>query len=86
MARLLPALSQARNRTLRDQCVANLRQLGIGLQVMVANDHAYPLLFKFCDGHAESLKLKTLFRATNDLALDRWNRDHQPHLDLAAPN
>jgi len=212
MAMLLPALSQARNRAQRDQCVANLRQLGLGLQVMVANDHAYPLLFKnsagigtwmeqlaidglacsqpltnfirhgiwqcpspvwlkpdtnalpiaygynvggvvsdesadlnfglggapstgkptresqvicpadmiamgdvfsqrpaltrepaygyrpanrrhqgrgnvvFCDDHAESLKLKTLFRATNDLALDRWNRDHQPHLDLAAPN
>ncbi len=33
----------------------------------------------FCDGHEESPVLEFLFDETNDLALCRWNRDHQPH-------
>lgn len=33
----------------------------------------------FCDGHVESPTLKSLFVDTNDAALVRWNRDHQPH-------
>ncbi len=33
----------------------------------------------FCDGHVESPTLKFLFVDTNDAALIRWNRDHQPH-------
>jgi len=33
----------------------------------------------FCDGHVESPTLKILFEDTNDAALVRWNRDHQPH-------
>lgn len=33
----------------------------------------------FCDGHAESPTLKSLFEDTGDEALSRWNRDHQPH-------
>jgi prepilin-type processing-associated H-X9-DG protein/prepilin-type N-terminal cleavage/methylation domain-containing protein len=33
----------------------------------------------FCDGHVESLSLKSLFSNTNSAALARWNRDHQPH-------
>lgn len=33
----------------------------------------------FCDGHVEALTLQTLFYATNDAALSRWNKDHQPH-------
>lgn len=33
----------------------------------------------FCDGHAETLTLKVLFEDTEDAALTRWNRDHQPH-------
>ena len=33
----------------------------------------------FCDDHVESTKLKSLFEDTSDLALSRWNRDHQPH-------
>ncbi len=39
----------------------------------------------FCDGHVESPTLKSLFVATNDTALARWNRDHQPHRDLLDP-
>lgn len=35
----------------------------------------------FCDGHVESPKLKFVFEDTNDEALVRWNRDHQPHRD-----
>ena len=33
----------------------------------------------FCDGHVETMTLKTLFDDTNDVALARWNKDHQPH-------
>ncbi len=35
----------------------------------------------FCDGHVEALSFKTLFWETNDVALSRWNKDHQPHRD-----
>jgi prepilin-type processing-associated H-X9-DG protein len=35
----------------------------------------------FCDGHVESPKLQFLFDDSSDAALDRWNRDHQPHRD-----
>jgi prepilin-type processing-associated H-X9-DG protein len=44
-ALLLPALSLAKARAQRIQCVSNLHQLGIGLTVILANDHAYPLDF-----------------------------------------
>ncbi len=35
----------------------------------------------FCDGHVESAMQRVLFDDTNDAALVRWNRDHQPHRD-----
>jgi prepilin-type processing-associated H-X9-DG protein/prepilin-type N-terminal cleavage/methylation domain-containing protein len=49
-ALLLPVLSQAKKRAQRIQCVGNLHQLGVGLQVVVANDHTYPLLFENTNG------------------------------------
>jgi prepilin-type N-terminal cleavage/methylation domain-containing protein/prepilin-type processing-associated H-X9-DG protein len=49
-ALLLPALSQAQKRAQRIQCVGNLRQLGIGLQVIISSDHSYPLLFGGTNG------------------------------------
>lgn len=39
----------------------------------------------FCDGHVESPTLKFLFEDTNDAALARWNRDHQPHREKLSP-
>ena len=42
-ALLLTAVSQAKGRALRIQCANNLRQLGLGLQVILSNDHGYPL-------------------------------------------
>ena len=33
----------------------------------------------FCDDHVESPTLNFLFVDTNNAALVRWNRDHQPH-------
>jgi prepilin-type N-terminal cleavage/methylation domain-containing protein/prepilin-type processing-associated H-X9-DG protein len=42
-ALLLPAISLAKARALRIQCVNNVRQLGIGLQNILASDHAYPM-------------------------------------------
>jgi len=35
----------------------------------------------FCDAHVDSPKLQFLFEDTNDVALARWNFDHQPHRD-----
>ena len=42
-ALLLAAVSQAKGRALRIQCVNNVRQLGIGLQAFVADNDVYPL-------------------------------------------
>lgn len=39
----------------------------------------------FCDGHVESLSLKTLFESTDPEDLKRWNADGQPHNDLSPP-
>jgi prepilin-type processing-associated H-X9-DG protein/prepilin-type N-terminal cleavage/methylation domain-containing protein len=42
-ALLLTAISQAKARAQRIECANNLRQLGVGLQVTLSNDHGYPL-------------------------------------------
>lgn len=42
-ALLLPALSQAKTRAQRTACASNLHQLGIGLGIILASHHAYPL-------------------------------------------
>ena len=42
-ALLLTAVSLAKGRAQRIQCVGNLHQLGLGLQTILADDHAYPL-------------------------------------------
>jgi prepilin-type processing-associated H-X9-DG protein len=49
-ALLLPALSQAKKRAQRIQCVGNLHQLDIGLQVILASDHSYPLFMENTNG------------------------------------
>ncbi len=49
-ALLLPVLSQAKKRAQRIQCVGNLRQLGLGLQVILASDHEYPLFLENTNG------------------------------------
>ncbi len=41
-ALLLPALSKSKSKAQQIQCVGNLRQLGLGLQNFVADNHAYP--------------------------------------------
>jgi prepilin-type N-terminal cleavage/methylation domain-containing protein/prepilin-type processing-associated H-X9-DG protein len=35
----------------------------------------------FCDGHVENLLPGNLFGVTNPLVAQRWNVDHQPHLE-----
>jgi prepilin-type processing-associated H-X9-DG protein/prepilin-type N-terminal cleavage/methylation domain-containing protein len=44
VALLLPALSMSKARAQRIRCASNLHQLGIGLGIILGNDHAYPLL------------------------------------------
>jgi prepilin-type N-terminal cleavage/methylation domain-containing protein len=47
---LLPAISQSKRKAQRIQCVGNLHQLGIGLQVILASDHGYPLFMENTNG------------------------------------
>jgi prepilin-type processing-associated H-X9-DG protein len=42
-ALLLTAVSQGKARALRIQCAGNEHQLGVGLQVLLSNNHGYPL-------------------------------------------
>jgi len=44
-ALLLPVISQSKKRAQQIQCVSNLRQLGLGIQNFVADNHAYPSIF-----------------------------------------
>lgn len=46
VALLLPALTRAKARSQRVQCVSNLHQLGIALQTVLSNNHGYPLLIE----------------------------------------
>jgi prepilin-type N-terminal cleavage/methylation domain-containing protein/prepilin-type processing-associated H-X9-DG protein len=50
-ALLLPAISQSKARAQRIQCVNNLRQLGVGLQVILSNGHSYPLFWVNSDNN-----------------------------------
>src|SRR5437762_12619240 len=43
-ALLLSSLSSAKARAQRIQCVNNLHQLGVGLQVILENNHGYPVM------------------------------------------
>ncbi|HEY4417165.1 MAG TPA: prepilin-type N-terminal cleavage/methylation domain-containing protein [Verrucomicrobiae bacterium] len=47
---LLPVLSRAKQRAQRIQCVGNLHQLGLGLQVVVTSNRTYPMLFSGTNG------------------------------------
>jgi prepilin-type processing-associated H-X9-DG protein/prepilin-type N-terminal cleavage/methylation domain-containing protein len=49
-ALLLPAISQSKRKAQRMQCANNLRQLGIGLQVILTDDHGYPLFLENTNG------------------------------------
>ena len=37
----------------------------------------------FADGHVGPVELKTLFADRSESVLSMWNRDHQPHADIA---
>ncbi len=37
----------------------------------------------FCDGHGENLKMAQLWDFRKTAVLQRWNRDHQPHPEIA---
>jgi prepilin-type processing-associated H-X9-DG protein len=47
----------------------------------IAARHQGRVNFLFCDGHVESPIPAFVFDDPSDAALDRWNRDHQPHRD-----
>lgn len=41
---ILPAISRSKQKAQQIQCINNLRQLGIGLQAFIADNHGYPVL------------------------------------------
>ena len=43
-ALLLPVLSHAKSRAQQTQCLSNMHQFGIGLQVILESTHAYPVI------------------------------------------
>jgi prepilin-type N-terminal cleavage/methylation domain-containing protein/prepilin-type processing-associated H-X9-DG protein len=45
-ALLLPAISQSKRRAQQIQCVGNLHQLGLGLQMFLSNNQGYPSAFQ----------------------------------------
>jgi prepilin-type processing-associated H-X9-DG protein/prepilin-type N-terminal cleavage/methylation domain-containing protein len=49
-ALLLPAISQSKRKAQQIRCGGNLHQLGIGLQVILASDHGYPLFLENTNG------------------------------------
>lgn len=50
VALLLPALSQSKRKAQLVQCMGNLHQLGVGLQIIVLSEHSYPLLLGGTNG------------------------------------
>lgn len=42
-ALLFPAMAQSRRKAQEVQCIGNLHQLGLGLQMVLSNNHGYPL-------------------------------------------
>jgi prepilin-type processing-associated H-X9-DG protein len=54
--------------------VADMEQYG-----NISTRHQGKANVVLCDGHVETPTLHFLFEDTNDAALARWNRDHQPH-------
>lgn len=56
-----------------------------GIYTRVKSRHGGRANIAFCDGHVESMSLKTLFQDSDSQSLSRWNRDHQAHSDLLAP-
>lgn len=54
-ALLLPALSSAKAKAQQTQCVGNLRQLGVGLHTILANNGGYPVVIGSTnDGYVET--------------------------------
>ena len=54
-ALLIPTLSEAKAKAQRTQCAGNLRQLGVGLHVILANDRGHPVIIGSTnDGYAFS--------------------------------
>ena len=58
-------------------------ETGMGLFKKTAQRrHRGSLNAALCDGHVESPKVEKLFSRTNNMDLQRWNNDHQPHCEL----
>lgn len=80
VALLLPAISSSKRNAQQIQCVSNLRQLGLGLQNFVADNHAYPSMVSGTNSDNPGLWMNQLERGgfgiskpkTNSLAEGVW--------------
>ena len=85
-ALLLPAISQSKRRAQQIQCINNLHQLGVGLQVILSNDHGYPLYievkYSTWISQLEIEGLGVSKPATNFFRMGVWHcpADQQPSL------
>jgi prepilin-type N-terminal cleavage/methylation domain-containing protein/prepilin-type processing-associated H-X9-DG protein len=66
-ALLLSVLAQTKRKAARIQCVANLHELGVGLQTFVAENHAYPSFIGPTNSDNQGLWISQLARGGFDL-------------------
>jgi prepilin-type N-terminal cleavage/methylation domain-containing protein/prepilin-type processing-associated H-X9-DG protein len=79
-ALLLPTLSQAKAKAQRTQCVSNLRQLGVGLHVLLANNGAYPVLINSTnDGFATNDRTWVAQMEREGLGISRPETNYYQH-------
>lgn len=72
-ALLLPAISRAKRKAQQIQCVANLRQLGLGIQNFLSDNHAYPSCVAGTNSDNPGLWMMQLQRGGFDISQPRTN-------------
>jgi len=72
-ALLLPALSKSKSKAQQIQCVGNLRQLGLGIQNFVADNHAYPSVFASTNSDNPGSWMSQLMRGGFDVTKPETN-------------
>ena len=58
VALLLPSISQSKQKAQRTVCIGNLHQLGVGLNIILSENHSYPLFFENTNGENWSGQLE----------------------------
>jgi prepilin-type processing-associated H-X9-DG protein/prepilin-type N-terminal cleavage/methylation domain-containing protein len=72
-ALLLPAISRSRKRAQQIQCVGNLRQLGLGIENFVGDNHAYPSTFAGANSDNPGVWITQIERGGFDITKPKTN-------------